>query len=166
MKKEQGREATGSREPGRAWPAELQAVYESSFEPFVRLAALLVGSRGEAEEIVHDAFLSASIRAEDIDNLGAYVRRSVINGSYGALRRRQTVARSAVDPPPNEAPSYLIEFRDILMTLSWNQRAVVVLRYFEGLSVRETAEAIGCPESTVRSHSRRALRTLRKVLPQ
>ncbi|MGH1493735.1 MAG: sigma-70 family RNA polymerase sigma factor [Acidimicrobiales bacterium] len=153
-------------ELNQAWPLELQALYRSSFESLVRLAAILVGRRWEAEEIVHDAFLATSGRVQDIENLDAYVRRAVVNGSYGVLRRRRGVDGRAVDPPPDEAPLYLIEFRDILMALSWNQRAVVVLRFFEGLSVRETAEVIGCPESTVRSHSRRALKALGKVLPQ
>ena len=41
------------------------------------------------------------------------------------------------------------------------QRAVVVLRYVEGLSDREIADLLGCSEVTVRSHASRALATLR-----
>lgn len=152
----------------RGWPVELQAAYASSAEVLIRLAAVLLGRRSEAEEVVHDAFIAVSVRVEAIDNLDAYLRRTVINGAYGVLRRRQVAERHdtslGLDPPPAEAPMHLIEFRDVLMTLSWNQRTVIVLRFLEGLSVRETARILDCRESTVRSHSRRGLKRLRKDL--
>ncbi len=150
----------------QGWPAELQAAYASSAEILIRLAAVLLGRRAEAEEVVHDAFIAVSVRVEAVDNLDAYLRRTVINGAYGVLRRRQVAERhdTSLDPPPAEAPTHLIEFRDVLMTLSWNQRTVIVLRFLEGLSVRETAQILDCRESTVRSHSRRGLKRLRKDL--
>lgn len=45
------------------------------------------------------------------------------------------------------------------------QRAVVVLRYFEDLSVEDTAATLGCAPGTVKSQSAKALRTLRVLLP-
>ncbi len=146
------------------WSPELQALYGASFEPLVRLAAVLIGRRAEAEEVVHDAFLKAASRAAEIDNLGGYVHRSVVNGAYGVLRRRRVAEAHLLDPPPIDAPVHLVEFRDVLMGLSLNQRAVIVLRFLEGLSVRQTAETLGFRESTVRSHSRRGLKALRKEL--
>lgn len=148
----------------QSWSPALQRLYLDSYEPFVRLASVLTGRRADGEEIVHDAFLAASTRTAEIDNLGAYVRRSVVNGAYGALRRRRSAERHLVDRPPDEAPAQLIEFRDVLMNLPWKQRAVIVLRFLEGLSVAQTAEIVGCRESTVRSHSRRGLHALRKEL--
>ncbi len=147
-----------------SWSPELQALYGASFESLVRLSAVLIGRRAEAEEVVHDAFLRAASRVAEIDDLGPYVRRSVVNGSYGVLRRRRVAEAHQLDPPPVDAPSHLVEFRDVLMSLSLNQRAVIVLRFLEGLSVRQTAEILGLRESTVRSHARRGLRSLRKEL--
>ena len=147
-----------------AWPAELIEVYRDSHERLVRLAAVLLGRRSEAEEVVHDAFIATAARGADIVDVGPYVRRAVVNGAYGLLRKRRVAERHQVDPPPPDAPVHLVEFRDVLLRLSWNQRAVVVLRYLEGLSVAETALTLGCNESTVRSHSRRGLQLLRKEL--
>ncbi len=45
------------------------------------------------------------------------------------------------------------------------QRAVVVLRFFEDLSVEDTAEALGCTTGTVKSQTHRALQALRGKLP-
>jgi RNA polymerase sigma factor (sigma-70 family) len=139
-------------------------VYSSSFESLVQQAAVLIGRRSEAEEVVHDAFLGAATRLTEIENVGAYVRRSVTNGAYGVLRRRRVAEKHRLDPPPADAPAQLIEFRDVLMGLSSSQRTVIVLRFLEGLSVRETAEILGYRESTVRSHSRRGLKALRQEL--
>ena len=157
-------DATQVAVPSTSWPTELQTAYGSSFESLVQLAAVLIGRRAEAEEVVHDAFLSAASRCSEIDNVSAYVRRSVVNGAYGVLRRRRTAENYRPDPPPVDAPVHLVEFRDVLMGLSWNQRTVIVLRFLEGLSVRQTAEILGYRESTVRSHSRRGLKALRKEL--
>lgn len=163
---QQRRDLAQSDRASASWSAELQATYEASYESFVRMATVLIGRRSEAEEVVQDAFVSVAGRTAEIDNVGAYVRRSVINGAYGILRGRRVVDRHPVDPPPAEAPMQLVEFRDVLLRLPWNQRKVIILRFLEGLSVKETADIVGCRESTVRSHSRRGLKALRKELIQ
>ena len=53
------------------------------------------------------------------------------------------------------------ELFDLLAVLPPRQRAVLVLRYFEALSVGETAEALGCSEGTVKSQAARGLATVR-----
>ena len=53
----------------------------------------------------------------------------------------------------------------LLGTLPPGMRAAVVLRYVEGLSVAETAEAMGCSEGNVKSQSARGLERLRAARP-
>lgn len=152
--------------PAGNWPTELRNVYETSSESLIRMATGLIGCRADAEEVTHDAFAAASRQPHHIDNPGAYLRRSVINGCYGRLRHRRVVERQRIDPPPPAAPVQLIEFRDVLLSLTTKQRTAIVLRFLENLTVAETAEIMNCPESTVRSHTRRGLKSLRKELGQ
>ena len=51
-----------------------------------------------------------------------------------------------------------------LAALPARQRACVVLRYYEDLSVSETAEALGCSEGNVKSQTSRALATLQQTI--
>lgn len=51
----------------------------------------------------------------------------------------------------------------MLTLLSPHQRAVIILRLFEGLSTAETAHVLGCREGTVKSHLFRAVQTLRRI---
>ncbi len=70
---------------------------------------------------------------------------------------------------PEEAAS-LREQRDtvraLLAQLPDRQREAVVLRFFEDLSVEETATAMNCAQGTVKATVHQALRTLRKKLEQ
>lgn len=131
----------------------------------VRLAALLVGSRALAEEIVQDSFITVGERWAQLDNPGGYLRSTVVNACRMALRRRAIERRHAHDAAPMvDAPTELVELRDALDRLSERQRAVVVLRYFADVDDAEVARLLGCRTSTVRSLARRSLLKLRKEL--
>jgi RNA polymerase sigma factor (sigma-70 family) len=69
--------------------------------------------------------------------------------------------RGAPEPTPVEERSALF---DALQGLPEQQRKVVVLRHWLGLSVRETATELGINEGTVKSHSSRGLTALEAVL--
>jgi RNA polymerase sigma factor (sigma-70 family) len=112
----------------------------------VRLAALMVGSRAIAEEIVQDAFASVSERWDGLDRPGGYLSTAVVNGCAQVLRRRSVEDRHGTVEPvvPDEIPERLIELRSALNRLTERQRIVVVLRYFADLSDREIAQTQEC----------------------
>ena len=66
-------------------------------------------------------------------------------------------------PPPNEDRLLLI---GAMAKMPPRRRAVLVLRYFEDLSVEETAEALGINVGTVKSQTARGLAALRALLPE
>lgn len=144
---------------------------------FVRLAVLLVDDLGLAEEIVQDAFLGFhrhSWRLRDPDNALAYVRSAVVNGSTSALRKRRS-ARLYVAPHTPHSPSPEAgvvlgeEHREVLAAvrrLPERQRAVLVLRYWMELPVRDVAETLKITEGTVKSTTSRALAAVAELLKE
>lgn len=113
---------------------------------------------------MQEAFVSVARRWSDVRSPDAYLRRAVVNGATGVLRRRRTAEVHRPDPPPPEAPSQLVEFRDVLLTLPARQRAVLVLRYVDDRSDDDIAEILGCRRATVRSLAARGLASIRKEL--
>ena len=146
------------------WPAALVAEYAERFDPLVRIGTLMLGSRAEAEEVVQEAFISTASHWQQVREVRPYVRRAVVNGATGVLRRRRTAATYRVDSPPDGAPDQLIELRDLLLRLPYRQRAVLVLRFVDDLPDDAIAEALGCRRATVRSSAARGLAAIRKEL--
>jgi RNA polymerase sigma factor (sigma-70 family) len=142
----------------------LEAVYRSSSLALTRLAYLLVGDRSEAEDIVQSVFASAVTRWPTIDEPSAYLRRAVVNRANDVHRRshRAAVPASSVDGEVGE-PAIDDTLR-FVRALPDSQRAVVVLRFYEDLSLTEIAALLDRPDSTVRSDLRRALTKLRRLL--
>jgi RNA polymerase sigma factor (sigma-70 family) len=97
----------------------------------------------------------------------------MVNERFSEGRRRsrrvRVVAPTATTPEPSvPAGADAVDRRDEtwrwLATLTPQQRAVLVLRFYEDLPDSQIAEALGCGEATVRSNASRALATLRSRL--
>lgn len=140
----------------------------------LRLAYLLTGSRQQAEDLVQDAFVRMFGRWQDLRHPAAfdsYLRRTIVNLARTQYRRRglerthlereSSGVQRAPGLPDVEGHS---ELMDALRTLSHRQRAVVVLRHFADLSEQQTAEALDCSISAVKSAASRALAKLRTEL--
>jgi len=140
----------------------------------IGFAYLLTGSRVEAEDLVHEAFLRVVGRLRHLrtpDAFDAYLLRTVLNLHTSKLRRlrveRGYLAR--VGPQLSEAVApHDVGERDriwrALDLLPKRQRAAVVLRYAEDRSERETADLLRCSVAAVKSLTARALDTLRAEL--
>ncbi len=135
----------------------------------LRVAFLLTGDRGHAEDLLQTALMKTSRRwthLVDRDASYAYVRRAMINTQTSWLRRRRVV-ENFVDVVP-EAGTHLEEFEategrtlPALAQLPQGMRAVIVLRFYEDLSEAETARLLGCSLGTVKSQTSRGLARLR-----
>jgi RNA polymerase sigma factor (sigma-70 family) len=145
----------------------LGQLYRDEYEPMLALAYLLVGSRSAAEDVVHDAFTAISGRLDDIDNAGAYLRTSVVNGTRRWHRRLRREERwQPVDPAPatGDGTADAIAVRGALADLPSEQREAIVLRYFADLTFREIADVLGCPLQTVATRVRRGLDRIKRDL--
>ena len=102
-----------------------------------------------------------------IDNPGAYAYRTMVRG-FLETRRRSDRERKLHDLPdgsrPASDPAQVLTVRAALAELPPRMRAVVVLRYWEDLSVEQTATALGCSTGTVKSTASRGLAHLRGLL--
>jgi RNA polymerase sigma factor (sigma-70 family) len=131
----------------------------------VAVARLMTGRFALAEEIVQDAFVQLYRNWGSIEYPPTYLRIAVVNGARSQGRRRATERRH---PPPGPEPVVVdttaIAVRDALQVLTPRQRAAVVLRYFEDLSERDIAEALGCRPGTVKSLLSRSITKLKGTL--
>nr|BFE64711.1 SigE family RNA polymerase sigma factor [Dactylosporangium thailandense] len=135
----------------------------------LRFAYVLTGDRGMAEDLVQNALVKVYLRWDGraaIERPEAYARQIIVNEFVSWWRRRSS--REVVGPVPDQSDGDHAEgvterarVRRVLSHLPRRQRAVLVLRYYEGLPDREIAALLGCAEGTVRSLAARAFSTLR-----
>ncbi len=132
-------------------------------------AHLLTGDRHRAEDLLQTALTRAYLRWDRIESEDpeGYVRRTMVNAQTDWWRRKPWREQSTDEVPERAGPDAHagVDARDAVLgalaTLSGRQRAVVVLRYYEGLSEAEIAEALGCSAGTVKSAASRAMAKLR-----
>jgi DNA-directed RNA polymerase specialized sigma24 family protein len=152
---------------GRALPetakSDFTAFYEQEFTQAARFAWLLVRSSAVAEDLAQEAFVALSRRFEEIDNPRGFVHRVVVNQARTWQRdeRRHTLklARLSREYGPLTPPD--VELFDLVGTLPFRQRVVIVTRYWLGWSEAEIAAVLDCRPGTVKSLASRALVRLR-----
>ena len=137
--------------------------YCEQFDRFARLAFVLVGGAGEAEELSREALSRIQPAFSDLGAPVAYTRTvlmDLVRNRRARDARRRAAEAAASSPLP--ATSGALELLDAIDALPGRQRAVIVLRYYEDLSEAEIAAALGCRPGTVKSLAVRALARLRK----
>lgn len=150
----------------------LERLYTAHLPEAIRLAYLLTGDRALAEDLGQEAFVRVLGRFHDLRNRDAfwwYLRRAVVNLSRSHFRRRR-IERAWLQrqvPPAAAAPPDLADrerLRSALATLRPEQRAAIVLRYYEDLSETDTAQILGVAVGTVKSMVSRGMQRLREEL--
>jgi RNA polymerase sigma-70 factor (ECF subfamily) len=164
-------------------------VVTSNNQRLFRAAWSILKDRAEAEEAVQAGYLSAFSALDKFEgrsSLSTWLTRIVINEALGRLRTqrrrreqlesegvtlmesyRERLAQASAEPAPDvtvarEQLRSLIE--KAVAGLSDNFRSVFVLREIEGLSIEDTAEALGIPPATVKTRLHRARAKLQQAL--
>jgi RNA polymerase sigma-70 factor (sigma-E family) len=138
-----------------------------------RTAYLMCGDWDLASDHVQEGLIRVYVAWPRLTRSGgeyAYARRAVVSALIDHARRRSssevvgatTVERSS-EQDVAEDVSARAALKTALTALPPRQRACVVLRYFEDLSVAEAAGVLGCSEGTVKSQTSRALVSLRSM---
>ena len=153
----------------------LAQLYATHAERAGRLGFLLTGDPELARDLAQEAFVRLVTRLaglRKVEAVEAYLRRSIVNlarnhwrrlGRERAFLRQEgpAIARRAASQPDVAAREALWE---ALSRLPYRQRAALVLRFYEDLSERRTAQALGCPVGTVKSLVSRGLGRLRSEM--
>ncbi|MFC4606440.1 SigE family RNA polymerase sigma factor [Streptomyces maoxianensis] len=159
------------RQGGSARDSEFAEFVTASHVSLLRTARLLTGDPHTAEDLVQAALIRVYThwgRSAGWESPQAYTRKVVVN-LYATWRRRRwhtEVVRPEGDIAPDShdmagSAEARLELGRALACLPRAQRAAVVLRFYEDLSVEQTAELLGCSPGTVKSRTNRALERLR-----
>ncbi|MBV8932141.1 MAG: SigE family RNA polymerase sigma factor [Kutzneria sp.] len=143
--------------------------FAARFDGARRMAYALCGNWQEAEELTQAAFVSMYARwsAIHVDTVDAYLRKVVTRGFLDTKRRRRRREHTVAELPElsveyelssvEDRPSLLVA----LQKVPPRQRAVLVLRFLQDLSVQQVADALRCSTGTVKSQTARGLTALR-----
>jgi len=139
-----------------------------------RLAYLLGGDWHLAEDAVQTALTKLYVvwrRLHRRNEVEGYARRIVVRAVIDERRRawfrRERVSGEvpeAARPDDNAATADRLVVLRALSEMPARQRATIVLRYWEDLSIEETADILSCPPGTVKSQTARGLQRLRDLL--
>ena len=157
---------------GTAVDSELATFVAAERQRLVGMLALYVGDERTAEELAQDAIVRLCQhwpRVRRMSDPRAWLNRVAINLANSwfrrrAAERRATIRRGSTDEVVHESLSTTIVVRELVASLPPRQRAALVLRYYVGMSVAETAAAMGCAEGTVKALAHRAIGALRASL--
>lgn len=177
---EPGAAATPPLPAGSEQPQNLAALYDSCGAPVYRLALRLCRSPQEAEDLCHDVFVRYWQQGRYDPNRGpvlAYLLMMTRSMAFNRIQQRQNrwqlVQRwssqlfpAAVRNPQEcaEADDLALRVRSALATIPANQRQVLEMAYYEGLSQSAIAERLQLPLGTVKTRARQGLIRLRMLL--
>lgn len=158
-----------------SWKQTLAELTADRGTALKRAAFLLCGDDAKAEDLVQEALLRAfarPMRAPRPDRAEAYVRAIMVNVFIDGVRRHSRWTKTApllhtTKPAPDPADQVVARsaMLEALAGLSPQQRACVVLRYYEDLPVAAVAAALGVAEGTVKRHLSDALARMAGQLP-
>lgn len=136
----------------------------------LRSAYLMTGDLQRAQDLVQEALVKVALRWRRLagGNPTAYARTVIArdHASWWRRRRDVVVAEPTSTAVVSSDPETAFVVRQALARLTSRQRAVLVLRHFDDLTERETAEVLGVSVGTVKSQNAAALARLRTGAPE
>jgi len=149
-------------------------LYDRTSGPVYRLLLKMTANPDDAFDLVQSTYLKAFTRINQFDGrstVATWLYRVAVNEALQFLRSAgRTRARLREIAPEQcvesniEHSSIRLDMNDALATLPPNDRAMLLLRYQEGLDYRAIAEVVGCASGTVASRLNRARGNLREIL--
>jgi len=153
-----------------AAPPGFDEYVRSRHTELLRFAHVLSGDPHLAADLVQDALERAGLHWRRIrrqDDPEGYLRRIIVNryvSRWRSLRRERLVADLPDSVAPTVEPAVTDEMWVLLAELPRQQRAVLVLRFYEDLSEAQVADVLGCSVGTVKSNGSRAMAKLRAAM--
>lgn len=153
--------------------ADFSEFVRASLPGLLRYGHALTGNPHDAADLVQSVLEKigarwSRVRTKTGDPL-AYVRRSMANAHISRWRRRRRENLVADLPDVGLTHDDPFEHEPLwqaLRELPPRQRAVIVLRYYEGLSEVEIARTLGVSQGTVKSQASKAMATLRRKMAE
>ena len=152
----------------------LADLYDRFAGTLFRHAAMILADRAAAADVVHTVFLRLAKAGSggDVESL-AYLRRAVRNECYSVMRTRRREIVVAVAAPllesvqaADDRPAERLALEQALQQLPAEQREVVHLKVWEGMTFQEIADLTGESLNTAASRYRYAVEHLRNVLSE
>ena len=144
-------------------------LYESVYQDLYRFAYYYLGNPQDAEDVVSETVLKAYEKFSTLRNEASFrpwIFKILVNQANDYLKKhRMNRTNELVDEPfyHPELSDALIS-KEMLSTLSEEERRIVTLAVFGGYKGEEIAGMIGQRHSTIRSKYRRALKKLEKIV--
>ncbi len=152
---------------GAAVALTFEEFYRANATWAARLSFLLTSDAELAEDLTQDAFVRLHRHFHSVEHPRAYLRVTLVR--LATRRRTRELRRHTAHllvAKPEAASDVANELFDVVRRLPPRQRAVIVLRYYDGLSEADIAAALGCPTGTVKSLASRALSRLKLEIEQ
>ncbi len=155
------------------WEDDLGRLVADRGSALVAYAHLLTGDLHSAQDIVQDALVNAFSRRRphDVESVEAFVRRVILNAYLDSWRRRRRLDAVAhlvgTTEPGRDEHGVAADRADVaaaLTSLSPRERACVVLRFYDDLTLPEIAHRLGVSDGAVKRYLSDARRRLEQLL--
>lgn len=153
------------------WHGQLEAVVRERGAALTAYARLLTGDRASAEDLVQEALVRTFSRRRDLHDVPsaeAYVRQAIRTSFLDRARRttgwrarRHLLADATEAPGPERSVVARLDVQAALTTLTPRERACIVLRHFDDLTVPEIARELSLSDGAVKRYLSDAVRKMR-----